>query len=365
VTAQTATRPTLSTRPPTGKPSWPIVLIAGAEKAGKSWACAQASSSDLIGRTLWFGIGEDDPDEYANVPGASFEIVEHDGTYRGILAALEAAVAAPRVDDRPVLLVVDSMTRLWNLLCDMAQDEANAQAARKAKGAPADEADITMNLWNTAKHRWSRVMDTLRDHDGPVLLTARLDEVTVMSGGKPTTDKVLKVQAEKSLPYDVGAVVEMTERGRTYLKGVRSARLQLAERLRWDSFTVDEFWRKLGLDDTETAPRSHARPQVEASRAPAMDATREALDLPPRSPVRRAPTGPQMTAINARARAAGVTSTELRGLLLAAVLDYAEPVESLKDLTFAEAKRFLDVGDVDTLAAILNGLVADPDPVTP
>lgn len=213
----------LRTRRPSGKPSWPIVLIAGAEKAGKSWACAAASASDLVGRTLWLGLGEDDPDEYANVPGADFEIVEHDGTYRGFLRALEAAVAAPRVDDLPNLIVWDSATRGWNLLCDMAQDEANARAKRKGKNT--DEADISMDLWNIAKQRWAHIMDTLRDHDGPVLITARLDEVTVMSGGKPTTDKVLKVQAEKSLPYDVGAVVEMPERGKVFLKGVRSARL--------------------------------------------------------------------------------------------------------------------------------------------
>lgn len=74
---------TLKTRQPTGKPSWPILLLAGREKAGKSWAAVAASASDLIGRTLYIGIGEDDPDEYALIPGASFEIVEHDGTYPG------------------------------------------------------------------------------------------------------------------------------------------------------------------------------------------------------------------------------------------------------------------------------------------
>lgn len=259
----------LRTRRPSGKPSWPIVLIAGAEKAGKSWACAAASGSDLIGRTLWIGLGEDDPDEYANVPGADFEIVEHDGTYRGFLRAAAAAVAAPRVDeDRPNLIVWDSATRGWNLICDMAQDEANARAKRKGKNT--DEADISMDLWNVAKQRWANIMDTLRDHDGPVLITARLDEVTVMSGGKPTTDKMLKVQAEKSLPYDVGAVVEMPERGKTFLKGVRSARLQLAERTQIPGFTIDALWRELGLADTETAPRSHAQPQraVEAAGEP-------------------------------------------------------------------------------------------------
>lgn len=246
----------LKTRRPTGKPPWPIVLLAGAEKAGKSWSCAVASSSDLIGRTLWIGMGEDDPDEYANVPGADFEIVEHDGTFRGFMDALLAAVAEPPVDGKPTLIVVDSMTRVWNVLTDMAQATANDRARRKGRNT--DSADISMDLWNLAKSRWGNVMDALRSHDGPVLLTARLDEVTVMDGGKPTTEKMLKVQAEKSLPYDVGAVVEMPERGKVFLKGVRSARLQLAERIQWDAFTVDEFWRRLGLAETgATAPRQH------------------------------------------------------------------------------------------------------------
>lgn len=258
---------TLQTRRPTGKPPWPIILIAGGEKSGKSWACAQATSSTLVGRALWVGVGEDDPDEYAEVPGADFEIVEHDGTYRGILNALTAAVAEPRVNDLPTLIVVDSMTRLWNLLCDMAQQTANERAAKK--GRATDEADISMDLWNIAKSRWGHIMDTLREHDGPTLLTARLDEVTVMSGGKPTTDKVMKVQAEKSLPYDVGAVVEMPERGKVWLKGVRSARLQLPERQQWNAFTVDEFWRRLGLDEAgSTSARRHSGATVAPEEAP-------------------------------------------------------------------------------------------------
>ena len=65
----------LKTRKPTGLPAWPILLIAGVEKAGKTYAAAAASSSDLIGRTLWVSIGEDDPDEYGAIPGARFEII--------------------------------------------------------------------------------------------------------------------------------------------------------------------------------------------------------------------------------------------------------------------------------------------------
>jgi hypothetical protein len=183
----------LTTRQPTGLPSWPILLIAGVEKAGKSWACAEASSSDLIDRTLWIGVGEDDPDEYGAIPGARFEIVEHDGTYRAILGAIEAARNEPTPNGKPHLIVLDSATRLWDLLCDSAQAEANRRAARKAqqqnRRAPDADVPISMDLWNVAKSRWGHILDALRDHQGPVILTARLDEVTVVNDkGDPTKD---------------------------------------------------------------------------------------------------------------------------------------------------------------------------------
>ena len=118
----------LKTRKPTGLAPWPITLVAGAEKAGKSWSAAEASGSDLIGRTLWIGIGEDDPDEYALIPGANFEIVEHAGTYRSILDELTNAVAEPQ-GDKPTLIVVDSMTRLWDLIVSDVQEIANLRSS--------------------------------------------------------------------------------------------------------------------------------------------------------------------------------------------------------------------------------------------
>ena len=217
----------LKTRKPTGLAPWPITLVAGAEKAGKSWSAAEASGSDLIGRTLWVGIGEDDPDEYALIPGANFEIVEHAGTYRSILDELTNAVAEPQ-GDKPTLIVVDSMTRLWDLIVGDVQEIANRRAREKArkynKPVSDDDVQISMDLWNTAKQRWEHVIDTLRFHTGPVVLTARLKQVTVMGAdGKPTTEKTWKIEAEKSLPYDVGAIVELPARGEAYLSGVASA----------------------------------------------------------------------------------------------------------------------------------------------
>jgi hypothetical protein len=273
----------LTTRKPTGKAPWPIMLLAGSEKSGKSYACAQASASKLIGRTLWVGVGEDAPDEYGALPGARFEIVEHDGTYRGILNALAACAAEPS-KDVPNLIVLDSATRLWDLLCDEQQHVANERARRKAakfnKPLPDEDATITMDQWNTAKQRWGHCIDTLREHQGPSIVTARLESVTVLDGkGQPTTDRTWKVKAEKSLPYDVGVVVEMPARGDTWLTGVRSLRWTATEpRVQYPDFTVEKLWTDLGLAEKDAAgERHHAANDPEDKPAQEADTARTEL----------------------------------------------------------------------------------------
>lgn len=242
----------MKTRKPTGMPAWPILLIAGVEKAGKTYAAAEACTSDLIGRTIWFGVGEDDPDEYGAL--GDFDIAVHDGTYRGLLNALKEASAEP-VGEKPNLWVLDSGTRLWALLSDMAQVEANrrwkARDQNKSKPIPEDGISINMDLWNVAKSRWQNVIDLLREHQGPSIITARMEHTTVVNAkGDPTKDKVWKVQAEKGLPFDVGVVVEMLGRGDAYITGVRSLRFITKQpRTPYPKFTVDDLWRKLGLAD--------------------------------------------------------------------------------------------------------------------
>lgn len=248
----------LRTRKPTGKPSWPILLLAGAEKAGKSYACAKASTSTLIGRSIWIGVGEKDPDEYGAIEGARFEIAEHDGTYRGILEALNGAAALPFVDGKPNLIILDSATRLWEMLSDEAQVLAN----RRRKNNSDTDSPISMDLWNRATDRWRDVMDVFNNHHGPSLITARLDVVTVLDDqGKPTKERMTKIKSQKSLPFDVDVVVEMPHRGQSFITGARSLRFDVPmdQRKSVADFTVDALWEKLGLREADaTAPRQHS-----------------------------------------------------------------------------------------------------------
>jgi len=243
----------LVTRKPTAKPSWPALLIAGAEKAGKSWTCAVASASPKIGRTLWVSIGETDPDAYGAIPGANFEIVYHDGTVKGIVNTLTEIANEPQ-GELPTLLVVDSMTRLWDMVTDDLQNIANNRERNRGQ--------ISMDLWNKGKKDWQRAVKAILAHKGPALLTARLEPVTVMDErGRPTPIKADKIKTEKSLPYDVDGVVQMPERGVAIISGIRSTVLQLQEPTQYPGFTVDGLWDSLGLADVAPRQVSHPVPE--------------------------------------------------------------------------------------------------------
>lgn len=289
-----ATIPELITRRPTGKPPHPLLLVAGVEKAGKSYGGAAFSASDLIDRTFWIEIGEGAADQYGSIPGARYEIVQHDGTYTSICNSILAATAQPR-NGKPHAIVVDSMTELWDLLSDEAQATANKRARAKAlenkKPVPTGDAQITMDLWNAAKKRWRRIIDALRTYDGPVILLARLELVGVVDAkGKPDPNgaREWKIRAEKNLPFECDAIVKMTAPQTAVLTGVRSTVLFVppGSELPLPSFTIDGLLRKLGLDvEGATSQRSYTAPQVE-------DVDALELDGPDR-PMTRQPRGGQ------------------------------------------------------------------------
>lgn len=255
--------PALATRKPSGRPSWPVILLAGREKTGKSYHAALASSSSLIGRTLWLGFGEKDPDEYGAIPGARFEIVEYDGTLSGLQAFARAAVAQPQEDGKPNLIIVDSGTVIWETLRDKATWMARQRGSINQK---TQEPVVGMDLWNHVTGEWNALLRTLRSHNGPVVITARMDTTTVMNDrGQPTSAKEDKVKGQRNLAYDVDAIIEMPARGQATLTGARSVIHKLPERMDIEDFDtkgIDWLWRSLGLDNhaaaqavyTEAAP---------------------------------------------------------------------------------------------------------------
>ncbi|WP_288797820.1 hypothetical protein [uncultured Arsenicicoccus sp.] len=249
----------LTTRPPTGLPTWPITLIAGSPKAGKSYAAASAAGSDLITRTLWVPVGEDDPDELA--PLGPFDIVQHDGTYRGILYAISDAVDHLAEQPGVGLLIVDSLGKLWDIIKNDLQAVANQRLKVKGRGRTNDngEAQITMDLWNLGRSRWDNVMDELRRHQGPSIVTARMNYATIMDdNGQPTKHKDWTIEGHKTLPYDVGAVVKMPARGEVYLTGVRSLRMGIdaSETVKADGWSMHVMWERMGLGE-DAGQRTH------------------------------------------------------------------------------------------------------------
>jgi hypothetical protein len=72
------------------------------------------------------------------------------------------------------------------------------------------EPTVGMDLWNNVSREWWTIMALDRQHNGPVVLTARLDTVTVMDdNGRATKAKSKKVKGQEDLAYDVDAIVEM------------------------------------------------------------------------------------------------------------------------------------------------------------
>ena len=196
--------PALATRPLSGKERHPLILLSGGFKVGKSWAIAAASADPCVARLRVIEVGRDTGamDEYGAIPGARVELIEHDGTWSGVSSQIQAACAAPRPEhDGYNILAIDGATSLWALLSRTAQ---------------AGGRDIGPGGWAALNATWDDLLDTLRTHDGPVILTARADD-----GGED-----LKARVQKDLPYDVDVVVQASAHRNFSLRGVRSVRFK-------------------------------------------------------------------------------------------------------------------------------------------
>lgn len=242
----------IRTRKPTGAVPWPLVLIEGGEKAGKSYAAAQFTASPRIGQAYWLDLGEGAADEYAAIPGANYEVLIHDGTWRDIVGQIVAvrdeAARAQKAGEPPVVLVIDSMTAEWDLLKAWTQDRANrSKAGKRALEADPDaEVKPAFNLWNDANARHGQLMELLMTFPGVVVVTARGKEVAALDdAGKPIPNvKDYRVEGHKTLAFDASAWVRLSRENPPVVVGVRSLVAGVSVRpgekpKPWPQFSID------------------------------------------------------------------------------------------------------------------------------
>lgn len=219
----------LQTRTPTGRVPWPLILIEGSEKSGKSWSAAELSASKKVGQTYWIDLGEGAADEYGSIPGARYLVVEHDGSFGQVLAAVEAvkaeATRAAEAGEPPVVLVIDSLTAEWEQLKGIADAKARQRLARKGRRLDPDaEPQISMDLWNEANSRHRKLMTNLMTFPGIVVVTARGKEVAALdSNGRPIEgSKEYKVEGQKNVAFDATVWVRMSRDHAPLVVGARS-----------------------------------------------------------------------------------------------------------------------------------------------
>lgn len=213
-------------RKPTGIPPWPLILLEGGEKVGKSYAAAQFTACEKLGQCYWIDLGEGSADEYAAIPGADYLIVDHDGSWHDIVGQVTEVHSAAAKSEKPVVLIVDSMTAEWELLKDWASKRARESkfAQKRLREDPNAEIKPSMNLWNDAGDRHHHLMRLLMTFPGIVVMTARGKDVAALDGdGKPIPGaREYRVEGHKMLPYDASVWVRLSRDEPPTVIGCRS-----------------------------------------------------------------------------------------------------------------------------------------------
>jgi hypothetical protein len=264
----------LKTRKPTGAVPAPNILLAGEEGSGKTYAAFQLSASSHVRDTYVIDFGEGCADMYAEL--GPYQVVEHDGTLEGLAAVAKEIAALEQDPERPDVVVLDSVSTVWDAAKQWAENEARARDRRKGRNNA--EPNITMDLWNAANRKFYRVIEPLLDWPGIVVLTARGRWVAAMDdNGRPIPgSKEWTQETQKRLPFAVDVLLRATNPRRLEVQKARTLRMQLpADRLLdITGVTLDSLiFEKLGVEVAED--RGTVRPD---DRVPAADAKRELLD---------------------------------------------------------------------------------------
>jgi hypothetical protein len=265
----------LNTRKPTGAVPWPLILLEGGEKTGKSFTAALLSASEKVGRMVWLDLGEGAADEYGAIPDVSYEVIEHAGTWESITgqvtAAKEEASRAAGAGELPVILVIDSMTAEWDLLKAWAETRARKtdNNRKKLEKDPNAEIPVSMNFWNDAGTRHRKLMTTLMTFPGIVIMTARGKEVTSIDAkGRPIEgSKEYRVEGNKNLAFDASCWVRLYRDKPAEVIGARSVHTGIRPgKDKPQELAPDWTLEWLIFDALKCDPRkAHARDLVEAT----------------------------------------------------------------------------------------------------
>lgn len=221
----------LKTRRPTGAAAWPLILLAGEAKTGKTYRAAELTGDPRVGRSFMLDLGEGSADEYGAVPGADYEIIDHDGTWIDIVSQVEAVRDLARAELAagcpPVCLIIDSMTAEWAMLSAWTDQRARrSNNNRKLLSENADaEIDISSNYWNDANSRHNRLMNILKTFPGIVVMTTLESEKTQFGpNGKPIPGaaKVARPDGQKRLTADATVWVRLSLDSEPTIVGIRS-----------------------------------------------------------------------------------------------------------------------------------------------
>ena len=198
------------TRPPTGRPLPPVILVDGIAHGGKSSLAYRLSASQRVHRTFVFEIGERDADQYQRL--GRYEIVVLDGTWTDFIDKLAWATKQPHPPGVPNVIIIDTISRIWEDLKDWASTRARSSRAAREKLANDPDAyiDVSSNYWNDAKERWARMLTLVNRFDGISILIARGDVVQAFEDGQPVYKATTwSIEAEKRTMFNVTANVSI------------------------------------------------------------------------------------------------------------------------------------------------------------
>ncbi|WP_116996416.1 hypothetical protein [Desertimonas flava] len=219
---------TPTVRPPTGVPAAPLIMVSGPPKAGKSVVGYKLGLSERIDHCWVIDLGEGSADEYGAL--GCYDVLEWGSSWSNLTDSVKWCVSQRPADGKLNAVIIDSGTEVWEGLKDRATHRARGSRKNRAELAkdPDFEVDVSMNYWNDAANTWGGIVGPLKTAPHVVgVILVRADIVAEVVNGQPTKNKVVSLQAHKSLPATVTAHVEVRPDHSAWFTEVRSMEVQL------------------------------------------------------------------------------------------------------------------------------------------